>query len=411
MSIDWTAPYRDALATAALGHNARPDAIGLSTLRRLYEPTPAQLHVEQWLREDSLRQSLIERAYPLAPARGIDAMIGVRTAQRATEAARSSVEAFAREQAALALDQTRSTRVGAYQSVMDLIHARTLTASAAAEHLSAVGYAQEQARLAQTMHLTAGLEAYRTTSDLLSLKLLTMDGFGVAHAAANLEPFSQASAMADMIGQSLRVDSDLIGATQAYTLARLPDLVTLSDHRRFLDAAGLHLPRWPRWRLLSTAERRQRLKAKLKSNAEPPAVKKAKSLVHRYELTLREILDAVMADAYGEGWAEARLPQCDCKDLLGRWRSRGGEVLDHADYHHYAKIMGHPEHFERIFEAGFDDPEALATLLKDAGRLRAASHHGRGFTAEDLRALRVTWLTLETGLLAFTPDLEVDGFA
>jgi hypothetical protein len=34
----------------------------------------------------------------------------------------------------------------------------------------------------------------------------------------------------------------------------------------------------------------------------------------------------------------------------------------------------------------------------DAARLRAASHHARAFTPEDLRDLRVTWRTIEAGL-------------
>jgi len=117
-----------------------------------------------------------------------------------------------------------------------------------------------------------------------------------------------------------------------------------------------------------------------------------------------------MADAYGENWAEPQLPLCGCNDLLDRWRKRGGEALDHADYAHYARIMSHHEHFAAVFEAGFDDPEALAALLDDAGRLRAASHHARAFSPEDLRDLRVTWRTIETGLLAFTADYDVEAW-
>ncbi|MFC0194728.1 hypothetical protein, partial [Aureimonas pseudogalii] len=93
------------------------------------------------------------------------------------------------------------------------------------------------------------------------------------------------------------------------------------------------------------------------------------------------------------------------------WRKRGGDVLDHADYAHYARIMSNPEHFEVVFEAGFDDPAALAALLHDAGRLRAASHHARAFTLEDLRDLRVIWKTIETGLIAFVSDYEVESWA
>ena len=85
-------------------------------------------------------------------------------------------------------------------------------------------------------------------------------------------------------------------------------------------------------------------------------------------------------------------------------------MLDHADYAHYARIMNYPQHFNAIFNAGFDDPNALAGLLNNAGRLRAASHHARSFTQDDLRDLRLTWRTLSAGLLALTVDYEIEAW-
>lgn len=276
---------------------------------------------------------------------------------------------------------------------------------------SSIAFALEQARIAQSIALPPVLEQFRTPIEPLSSKLLGLDVLGVGHSAHHLEAFTRTSAVSDLIDHSLRVDRDLLAARQAFILSSMPAFETLAAYRGFLDAAGLALPRWPKLRLLTMADKRRRFKARLQSRAEPPHVKKAKSLVHRYELTLRDILDTLMADTYGQDWAETRLPLCECTDLLGRWRKRGGDVLDHADYTHYARIMSHREHFSAIFEAGFDDPQALATLLNDAGRLRAASHHARPFTPEDLRDLRVTWRTIEAGLLAFTADYEVEGWA
>ena len=133
------------------------------------------------------------------------------------------------------------------------------------------------------------------------------------------------------------------------------------------------------------------------------------SLVHRYELILREIIDDLMAATYGDDWASARLPECDCKDLLGKWRKRGGDgnVLDHADYAHYARIMTHPDHFAAVFGTGFEDRAQLAELLKGAGKLRSASHHSRVFTIDDLRTLRTVWRTIEAGLIALTGDYDL----
>ncbi|WP_156455347.1 hypothetical protein [Sphingomonas sp. CCH5-D11] len=295
-----------------------------------------------------------------------------------------------------------------FRTVSELVRVRDDLIPKVMFEPATIAFAQEQAKLAQSIALPSILEHYRTATEPLTAKLLALDALGVGQVSRYLEAFSQASAVSDLIAQSLRVDREFLAATRAFSLSAVPTFETLAGYRSFLDAAGLGLPRWPKVRLLTVAEKRRRFKARLQRKAEPVHVKKAKSLVHRYELTLREILDAVMADAYGEDWAKARLPLCGCNDLLGRWRKRGGDVLDHADYAHYARIMSHPEHFSAVFEAGFDDPQALAALLEDAGRLRAASHHARAFTPEDLRDLRVTWRTIEAGLLAFTADYELE---
>lgn len=268
--------------------------------------------------------------------------------------------------------------------------------------------AQKLAAIAGNHALPRALEHFRTPLSALSDKLLQLPRLEILRQSIDLEAFARTSAISDYLTASSRVDHELRAATQSFALSALPAFDSLTGYRSFLDAAGLHLSHWPRVRLLSKAEKRRQFRERLNQQIEPVHIKKAKSLVHRYELTFRDILDAAMAEAYGEDWAEHRLPMCNCKDLLGKWRKRGGAVLDHADYAHYARIMSDPEHFETVFEVGFDDPAALAALLTDAGRLRAASHHARAFTPEDLRDLRMTWRVIETGLLAFTDDYEIE---
>lgn len=277
----------------------------------------------------------------------------------------------------------------------------------------------EQARrlseTAQNFALPEVLEVFRTPNESFAERILRLSGpeFGLSpdflESTSALAAFGRASAMADMFAESERLTRDVRLAAGQFSITDMPRFDDLAGYRGFLDAAGLGLSRWPRRRLLSMGEKRRRLKARLQANAAPPHIKKAKTLVHRYELTLREVLDAVMMETYGEDWARERLPLCHCKDLLGKWERRGGEVLDHADYAHYARIMSHPEHFEAIFEAGFDDPAAVFELLTAAGSLRAASHHpNRGFSPDDLKSLRLTWRQIETGLVALTPDFEVE---
>ncbi len=274
--------------------------------------------------------------------------------------------------------------------------------------------AEKIAQLSAGLALPSVLEQFRTPTDSFVDRILRLSDGGLSTSAlaiarpAQIEAFARASAMADMFAESERLTRGVREAVGVFSITDMPQFANLAGYRNFLDAAGLRLSHWPRRRLLTMAEKRRRLKARLQANSAPPHVKRAKTLVHRYELTLREILDAVMAETYGEDWPDERLPLCDCKDLLGKWKSRGGEVLDHADYTHYARIMSHPEHFQAIFEAGFDDPTAVFDLLKQAGKLRAASHHAHLFTPDDLKALRLTWNQIETGLLALTPDFDLE---
>lgn len=265
----------------------------------------------------------------------------------------------------------------------------------------------EAAEFARQAQLSSPLVAYRPDLAVMAAQLASAQQTA-ALTRPWLEAFGTASAMANMLSQTVGVTYDLRSAVADLARQDLSQFDSLSNYREFLDISGLRLPRIPRLRRVAATEKRKRFRARVKGNAPPPAVKRAKTLVHGYELTLREIIDEVMIATYGEDWPQSRLPECDCKDLLGRWLNRGGAVLDHADYPHYAKIMSHPEHYEAVFQAGFDDPHALVELLERARKLRAASHHGHAFGPEDLRELTLTWRTLETGLTAFTPDWDFE---
>ncbi|MFC0238990.1 hypothetical protein [Rhodopseudomonas telluris] len=265
------------------------------------------------------------------------------------------------------------------------------------------------AQLAQSCALPEVLEHFRTRAELLTWKLSTLPSLDWMQSPSHLSVFNEVSAFSDLVAQSVRVDSTLRSAMTLFSGTLIPDFGGLAGYRQFLDAAGFTLSRWPRVRLLTAAEKRRRFKLTLQQKAETPHLKRAKSIVHRYELILREIIDSAMAETYGEDWAMSRLTVCGCRDLLGKWQNRGGEILDHADYAHYERIMSHPEHFSAVFEAAFDDRDALAELIRRAGQLRARSHHpGHPFTMEDLRDLRLTWRSIETGLLALTPDFDID---
>lgn len=303
------------------------------------------------------------------------------------------------------------SRIDRFSTVSDILRAQKASQRHQAMYSSAaIEEARRIAELAQSYKLHASLDPYRTSVESFTSKMLHLQSLDVIRSPAYLDAFMQASTISDIFVESMRVDRHLQEATRQFSLGAVPMFSTLNDYGQFLNAAGLSLPHWPHVRLLTIGEKRRRLRALLNSNAEPVHVKKAKSLVHRFELTLREILVDVMASKYGENWAEERLPLCDYKKLLGTWRERGGEVLDHADFAHYEWIMSYPEHFEAVFEAGFDDRAAMAALIKKASNLRATLLHCRPFTQEDSRDLRLVWRTIEKGLLALTADYDIESW-
>lgn len=324
--------------------------------------------------------------------------------------------ALERERTAIALGLSphsdvlsRVERLSHYNSVAETLRQQELNDRyRLALPASAMEEAKKFADLAQSVQMQYSLDRFRPATESLADKLLHFHSLEMFAQPSNLAAFAQAAAAAEAFRESSRVDSPLVEAAKQFSLVQLPALYGRSDYSHFLDASGLLLPKWPHPRLLTLGQKRHRLNLKLKGNAESSHERRGKSLVKRYELTLRAVLGEAMYIEYGEDWAESRLPLCDCKDLLGKWKNRGGEPLDHADYAHYRKIMVDPEHFEAVFSEGFDDPDHLANLLRRAGELRNALAHHHPFSPNDLRDLRTTWSLVETGLLAITVDYDFD---
>lgn len=308
-------------------------------------------------------------------------------------------------------DYSDWNRVDRVSTVSEVLRVPTATQHNLAMYSSAaIDQARDIAELAQTYKLHAALDPFRTAVEPLASRLLHLQSLDTIKSSAYLNAFMQASTLSDIFGKSIRVDHQLQEAMRQFTHAPILPFDSLNAYRQFLDSAGLGLSHWPHHRLLTIGEKRRRFKERLKQNTESSHAKKGRTLTQRYELTLRDILDEVMVAEYGEDWAIERLPLCDCKDLLGKWQKRGGDVLDHADYAHYEKIMIYPAHFESVFEVGFNDPTELAVDIKKAGKLRAALQHFHPFTAEDLLEMRLIWRTIETGLLALTDDYDFNNW-
>lgn len=262
------------------------------------------------------------------------------------------------------------------------------------------------AKIASSMGLPDLLDRHRLDPTAFADRLAVGNlayGFGVERwrDPAFLSAFNGTSAMSQAVMGIGSVDAELRDAIRSLSDARVPNFLGIGEYRGLLDSAGLVLPRWPRFRRLSLKERGERHKRRMARYRQPSHVAKAKSLVHQYESYLRDAIRDLMETNYGPGWSEERLPLCGEKgrDLLSRWRARDGDVLDHADYPHYAAIMAHEDHLEAVFAVGFADAETIHDLIGRARRLRAASHHpGHAFTPEDLLDLRLTWAAIAKGL-------------
>lgn len=269
--------------------------------------------------------------------------------------------------------------------------------------------AYEAVNAISKLAVTSAFERFISDQDSLALRIASIQGASWWEQDRHLGAFANAAAMSDALIGVRGTDFDLHRAATAFLVEPIPGLPTLADHRWFLDAAGLSLPRRPLVRRLSHYEKRQRLQAKLKSSAPGQHVLKAHSLTHQYELVLRDVIEQVMEAAFGEDWHE-RLPSCGCSGLLGKWRARSGAILDHADFADYIRIMTHEVHYVAGFNVGFPDIEALKELLNQARKLRAHSHHPKPghFTPQDLRTMRLVWRQLANGFVILSPDEEFD---
>ena len=267
------------------------------------------------------------------------------------------------------------------------------------------GNALETAKKLGPLGITGLLEQHRLGASALAEQLVIT---GQASAALRDPSLFGAFDVMSAANRMLK-DAGAFGLEANETLKRLmADPVIggfgLRDYRVLLDAAGLNLPRWPRFRPVTTAERAARQRKRMAKHKQPLHRTRAQSIVYQHESYLREAIDELLVDEYGDDWAEDRLPRCgqDGRALLGRWRARGGMPLDHADYAHYRAIIIQEEHFERIFCVAFSDPGAAENLIDRARTLRAASHHPvHSFSREDLRELRLTWSAIKAAFLEF----------
>lgn len=301
-----------------------------------------------------------------------------------------------------------SSRIGQAGSIAETLRLQNELVKRQVFGTDAFEQAKALALASERYHLDDYLDSLRTATGSLTDKMLYLGSLDSIRSPEALKAFVHASTVADILGGSTGFDSQARQAWESLTSQTQPHFDTVQVYGKVLSAAGLTMPRWPHPRLLTIGEKRRRLQQRIQDRSNTKHAQKAWPVIYRLEVSLRDIISARMEQHYGEDWQRERLPQCGCKDLLGKWLNRGGDVLDHADFAHYIRIMCDPEHFECIFSFGFDDSDALKALLTRAKEVRIPVMHCLEFTQENLRDLRVTWRALETGLLRLTSDVDFD---
>lgn len=271
--------------------------------------------------------------------------------------------------------------------------------------LGSLTSAVEAARLAGAFELPDLLERYRVTDMSLAAQLADAHRLSWWEDGC-AEVLNAHSALSTMFDRIDVLGRDAWSAIDSVLSDPWLELHTVRQARELLGISGLL--RAPRFRILTRKEKRRHIRVLIKDNAMPAPVRKAQGLVHRNEKVLRTLIAQCMEGAYGEDWAKERLPLCGCKKLLGRPLEGDESVLDHADYKHYELIMCHDEHFEAVFAVAYEDVDALRAMIVRLGQLRARSHHGRTFTAEDLQELATLWRAMEAGFEGLVDDVVIE---
>lgn len=271
--------------------------------------------------------------------------------------------------------------------------------------LGSLTSAVEAARLSGAFELPSLLEHYRITD--VSLAAQVADAHRLSWWEDSCaEALNAHSALSTMFDRIDALGRDAWSAIDSVLSDPWLGLHSVRQARELLGISGLL--RAPRFRILTRKEKRRHVRLLIKDNAMPAPVRKAQGLVHRNEKVLRALIAQCMEGAFGEDWAKERLPLCGCQKLLGRPLEGDESVLDHADYKHYELIMCHDEHFEAVFAAAYEDVDALRLTISRLGQLRARSHHGRTFTAEDYRELVTLWRAMEAGFECLIDDVVID---
>lgn len=119
--------------------------------------------------------------------------------------------------------------------------------------------------------------------------------------------------------------------------------------------------------------------------------------IFAFERAIRAFLTRLFTDAFGADWPEKILPICNCGDLLGKYRKRGGDPLDHADWAHFVRLMSCEQVFVELFAVAFKEQSELIGSLELIRKIRKRPMHSHTIDHAVLRDLKARIRFIQKG--------------
>lgn len=112
------------------------------------------------------------------------------------------------------------------------------------------------------------------------------------------------------------------------------------------------------------------------------------AVLQRFEIALRQFIDRVMTEAFGEDWPRRRLPN----NMLDGWlhkrqqdpRGNDWRPIDYADFTDYERIITRGDNFRDAFAAHFARAELLRESMQRLAPSRIAAMHARPLGRDDV---------------------------
>jgi len=112
-------------------------------------------------------------------------------------------------------------------------------------------------------------------------------------------------------------------------------------------------------------------------------------LLNGLETQLRDFVDKMLTEAFGEGWPKHRIPQA----MYQSWKTKRELAIEHgeqprrliayADFTDYIQIIGRKDNWQNVFKPIFKRREGIQESLYRLQPVRVCTMHAREITSDD----------------------------